>query len=56
MYVDDTDLIHLSRIPICNPKELIAAVQTVTYALGGLAIATRAAMKPEKCYAYFLLY
>jgi hypothetical protein len=51
MYVNDTDLIHWSRIPICNPKELISAAQTATYAWGGLAITTGAAMKPEKCYA-----
>jgi hypothetical protein len=56
MYVDDTDLIHWSRTLGCNPKELIAAAQTATYAWGGLAIATGAAMKPEKCYAYFPLY
>ena len=56
MYVDDTDLIHWSRIPGCSPEELIAAAQTATYAWGGLAIATGAAMKPEKCYAYFLSY
>ena len=55
MYVEDTDLIHRSCI-LCNPKKLIAAVQTATYAWGGLAITTGAAMKPEKCYAYFLLY
>ncbi len=42
--------------PICNPEELIAVAQTATYTWGGLAIATGAAMKPEKCYAYFLLY
>jgi hypothetical protein len=55
-YVDDTDLIHWSRTLDCNPKELIAEAQTATYAWGGLAIATGAAIKPEKCYAYFLLY
>ncbi len=47
MYVDDTDLIHWSRTPDCNPKELIAAAQIATYAWGGLAITTGAAMKPE---------
>jgi hypothetical protein len=56
MYVDDTDLIHWLHTPVCNPKELITAAQTATYAWGGLAIATGAAMKPGKCYAYFLLY
>jgi hypothetical protein len=53
--MSDTDLIHWSCI-LCNPKKLIAAVQTATYAWGGLAITTGAAMKPEKCYAYFLSY
>jgi hypothetical protein len=52
MYVDDIDLIHCSSV--CIPEVLIAAAQTATYAWGGLAIATGAAMKPEKCYAYFL--
>ena len=42
MYVEDTDLIHWSRIPGCTPEELIAAAQTATYAWGGLAIATGA--------------
>jgi hypothetical protein len=56
MYVDDTNIIHWSRTPICNPEELIPTVQTATYTWGGLAITTGAAMKPEKCYAYFLLY
>ncbi len=56
MYVDDTDLVHWSRLPFCSPVELIAAAQTATYAWGGLAIAMGAAMKPDKCYAYFLSY
>jgi hypothetical protein len=33
---------------------LIAAAQTATYAWGGLATATGAAMKPDRCYVYFL--
>jgi hypothetical protein len=56
MYVDNTDLVHWSGVPSYTPSELIAAAQIVTYAWGGLAIATGAAMKPEKCYAYFLSY
>jgi hypothetical protein len=56
MYVDDTDLVHWSRVPSCTPTELIAAAQTATYAWGGLAIATGAVMKLEKCYTYFLSY
>jgi hypothetical protein len=56
MYVNDTDLIHWYHVPSCTPAELIAAAQTATYAWGGLTIATGAAMKPDKCYAYFLSY
>ncbi len=56
MYVDDTDLIHWAWCPSCSPDQLIAAAQITTYTWGGLAIATGAAMKPEKCYAYFLSY
>jgi hypothetical protein len=56
MYVDDTDLIHWAWCPSYSPDQLIAAAQTATYAWGGLAIATGAAMKPEKCYAYFSSY
>ncbi len=56
MYVDDADLVHWYCLPFCSPEELIAAVQTATYAWGGLAIATGAAMKPDKYYVYFLSY
>ncbi len=56
MYVDDTDLIHWAGWLSCSPSEFIAAAQTATYAWGSLAIATVAAMKPEKFYAYFLSY
>ncbi len=56
MYIDDTDMVHWSSLLSCTPDKLIAATQTATYAWGGLAIATGAAMKPDKCYAYFLSY
>ncbi len=56
MYVDDIDMIHWAQNPSCSPGDLIVAAQTATYAWGGLAIATGAEMKPEKCYAYFLSY
>jgi hypothetical protein len=56
IYVDDTNLVHWSSMPSCTPVELIAAAQTATYVWGGLAIAAGAAMKPDKCYAYFLSY
>jgi hypothetical protein len=56
MYVNDTDLVHWLNLPSCTPGKLIATPQTATYAWSGLAIATGAAMEPEKCYAYFLSY
>ncbi len=56
MNVNDTDIIHWAGQPSCSPSKLIAAAQTATYASGSLAIATGAAMKPEKCYAYCLSY
>ncbi len=56
MYIDDTILIHWYCQPFCSLVELIVASQTATYVWGCLAIATGAVIKPEKCYAYFLLY
>jgi hypothetical protein len=55
MYINDTDLIHWCCQSSCNQSKLIAAAHTATYAWGSLAIATGAAMKPNKCYAYFLV-
>jgi hypothetical protein len=54
MYIDNTDSVHWSCISLCSPVKLIATAQTATYAWGGLSIATGAAKKPDKCYAYFL--
>jgi hypothetical protein len=56
MYGNETDLIHWYCFPSCTPAKLITVAQTATYAWGGLAITTGAAMKPDKCYAYFLSY
>jgi hypothetical protein len=53
MYVNNADLVHWLNLPSCTLGKLIATMQTTTYTWGGLAIATGAAMKPEKCYAYF---
>ncbi len=39
-----------------TPTELIEHAQISTDAWGGLAIATGAAMKPEKCFTYFMIY
>ncbi len=56
MYANNTDLIHWAGQPSCSPRKLIAAAQIATYAWGSRTIATGAALKPEKCYAYFLSY
>jgi hypothetical protein len=56
MYVDKTNLIHWSCQPFCSLVELIVASHTKTYAWGGLAVAKGAALKPDKCYVYFLAY
>jgi hypothetical protein len=54
MYIGNTDLINWAGQPSCSPSKLIAAAQFAAYAWGSFAIATGAAMKQEKCYAYFL--
>ena len=56
LYVDDTDNIHMTPRVTDSPSDLIQHAQTSTNAWGGLAIATGAAMKPEKCFAYFMTY
>jgi hypothetical protein len=56
IYVDDTDLIHTSPSVTALLAELIAHSQKSTNAWGGLAIATGASLKPEKCFAYFMVY
>ncbi len=56
LYVDDTDSIHMAPKVTDSPTELIQHAQKSTDAWGGLSIATGAAMKPEKCYAYFMTY
>jgi hypothetical protein len=56
IYVDDTDLIHTSPSVTASPAELIANFQKSTNVWGGLAIATGASLKPEKCFAYFMVY
>ena len=56
LYVDDADNIHMTPRVTDSPSDLIQHAQTSTNAWGGLAIATGAAMKPEKCFAYFMTY
>jgi hypothetical protein len=56
LYVDNVDNIHMMALVSATQKELIDHAQLSTNAWGGLAIATGAAMKPDKCFAYFLVY
>jgi hypothetical protein len=56
LYVDNADNIHTTALVSGTPKELIDQAQLSMNAWGGLAIATGAAMKPDKCFAYFLVY
>jgi hypothetical protein len=53
LYVNDMDLIHTTALVTATPSELFEQSQISTNAWGGLAIATGASLKPEKCFAYF---
>jgi hypothetical protein len=56
IYVDNTDLPHMTKEVVETAEELIKHLQHSTNVWGGLAIATGAALKSEKCYAYFMIY
>ncbi len=56
IYVDDTDLPHMPMDIMATMEELIEHSQKSTDVWGGLSISTGAALKPEKCYAYFMTY
>ncbi len=54
--VDNTNMIHATLSVSANAQELISHTQDATNTWGRLAIATGAALKPEKCFAYILTY
>jgi hypothetical protein len=56
IYIDDTNLVHSTLSVKATPMELIAHLQRSTNAWGGLAVAIGAALKSEKCFAYFMVY
>ena len=56
MYVDDTDLLHWGDSPITKDEDMIHQVQCATNDFGSLVQATEGALKPTKCFAYFLSY
>ena len=55
-YVDDTDLLHLAPSVNTTDRELFVQVQAATTDWGHIAQASGGALKPEKCYVYFLSY
>ncbi len=56
IYMDVTNLPDMTKEVNATAEELIEHLQHSTNVWGGLAIATGAALKPEKCYAYFMIY
>ena len=56
LYVDDTDLLHMSRTERVSKAEFVAQVQRAIYYWAKLLQATGGSLKPEKCYWYLLSY
>ena len=56
MYVDDTYLLHWGNFLDMEDGSLIRQVQSATNDFVHLVQATRGALKPSKCLAYFLAY
>ncbi len=56
IYVNNTDLPHVTALVTATPKGLIDHTQKSTNAWSSLTIDTGAALKPEKCFAYFMVY
>ena len=56
MYVDDTDLCHMTPTVTSSDEELIQQVQTSTNSWTHLGQATGGAMKPPKCFLYLMSY
>ena len=56
LYVDNTDLLHMSRDERISDSEFIANVQQATYYWAKLLQATWGNLKPKKCYWYLLSY
>ena len=56
MYVDGTDLLHWANSQVMEDEELVEIVQNSTNDFAKLAQASGGALKPEKCFVYFLTY
>lgn len=56
LYVDDTDLLHMSRTKCLPEAAFVANIQCTTYYWAKLMQAIGGNLKPEKCYWYLLSY
>ena len=54
LYVDDSDLLHLSMVGEPEDEEFLSQVQEATFDWGGLVQATGGSLKPAKCFWYML--
>jgi hypothetical protein len=54
LYVDDSDLLHLSMVASDEDAAFLAQVQEATFDWGGLVQATGGYLKPSKCFWYML--
>ena len=54
LYVDDTDLLHVSLDPTDNEEQFFRRIQRATYYWAELLQATGGSLKPVKCYWYFM--
>ena len=56
LYVDDTDLLHLSSNPYHTLEQFVIEVQNATWFWGLLLQATGGSLKPSKCFWYLASY
>jgi hypothetical protein len=56
LYMDDTDLLHMSRCDDERVEDFVKRVQDATYYWAKLLQATGGDLKPSKCYWYLLAY
>ena len=54
LYVDDSDLLHMSLESEESDAEFFDQIQQATFDWGGLVQATGGALKPSKCFWYML--
>ena len=50
LYVDDSDLLHMSLVESPEDSEFLEQVQRATFDWGGMVQATGGSLKPSKCF------